>query len=69
MEIPYQKLDPETLRGLIESFVLREGTDYGEQEYSLQDKVEQVHSHLKQGLAAIVFDEETESCSIVAKAG
>nr|BFF12571.1 hypothetical protein GCM10025699_38740 [Microbacterium flavescens] len=39
MIIPWQDLDPETLDNLIESFVLREGTDYGEHERSLADKV------------------------------
>ncbi|MDU3718311.1 MAG: YheU family protein, partial [Klebsiella michiganensis] len=39
MIIPWQDLDPETLDNLIESFVLREGTDYGEHERSLTDKV------------------------------
>lgn len=29
MLIPWQDLSPETLENLIESFVLREGTDYG----------------------------------------
>jgi hypothetical protein len=34
-DYPWQDLDPETLDNLIESFVLREGTDYGEHERSL----------------------------------
>ena len=38
MIIPWQDLAPETLDNLIESFVLREGTDYGEQERSLEQK-------------------------------
>ena len=33
MLIPWQDLSPETLENLIESFVLREGTDYGEHEH------------------------------------
>ena len=35
MLIPWQDLSPETLENLIESFVLREGTDYGEHERTL----------------------------------
>ena len=38
MIIPWQDLAPETLENLIESFVLREGTDYGEQERTLEQK-------------------------------
>ena len=42
MIIPWQTLDPQTLNNLIESFVLREGTDYGVQEKTLADKVNDV---------------------------
>ncbi|SPZ01389.1 Uncharacterised protein family (UPF0270) [Proteus mirabilis] len=39
MIIPWQELSTETLDNLIESFVLREGTDYGMQEKTLEQKV------------------------------
>lgn len=58
-------LAPDTLRAVIESFVLREGTDYGLQETSLDDKVEQVLTQLRRGKARIVFDPATESVTIV----
>ena len=58
-------LAPDTLRAVIESFVLREGTDYGLQETSLDDKVEQVLTQLRRGKAHIVFDPATESVTIV----
>ena len=65
MEIPYHKLDPETLSNLVEEFVSREGTDYGHEEYSLRDKVTQVERQLRNGQAQIVFDPDTQSCHIV----
>ena len=55
MIIPWQDLDPETLDNLIESFVLREGTDYGEHERSLADKVADVKQQLKRGEAVLVW--------------
>ena len=55
MIIPWQDLDPETLDNLIESFVLREGTDYGEYERSLADKVADVKQQLKRGEAVLVW--------------
>lgn len=58
-------LAPDTLRAVIESFVLREGTDYGLQETSLDDKVAQVLAQLRRGHAHIVFDPATESVTIV----
>lgn len=64
MIIPYQQLDPATLERLIESFVLREGTDYGNHEVSLDEKVEQVKLQLKNGTAVIVYSELHESVDI-----
>lgn len=58
-------LAPETLRAVIESFVLREGTDYGRHETALADKVAQVLAQLRRGDAHIVFDPATESVTIV----
>jgi uncharacterized protein YheU (UPF0270 family) len=63
--VPYTDLPDELLHAVIESFVLREGTDYGEREISLQDKVARVVGQLKSGKARIVFDPESESVSIV----
>jgi uncharacterized protein YheU (UPF0270 family) len=58
-------LAPDTLRAVIESFVLREGTDYGEHETSLDTKVEQVLRQLRRGEAHITFDPATESVNVV----
>ena len=63
--VPYTELSPEALRGVIEAFVLREGTEYGERDVSLEDKVSQVTRQLRRGEARIVFDPESESIDIV----
>jgi hypothetical protein len=62
--VPYTELAPDLLHAVVESYVLREGTDYGEKEVSLEDKVSQVIGQLKRGEARILFDPETESVSI-----
>ena len=62
--VPYAELAPDVLHAVVESYVLREGTDYGEREISLEDKVSQVIGQLKCGEARIVFDPETETVSI-----
>ena len=54
MLIPWQDLSPETLENLIESFVLREGTDYGEHERTLEQKVADVKRQLQCGEAVLV---------------
>ncbi len=70
VSIPHGELPAETLYKLIESFVLREGTDYGEREVTLDTKVAQVRRQLDRGDIEIVFDPNTESVNIVvAKTG
>jgi uncharacterized protein YheU (UPF0270 family) len=64
MIIPHRLLSPEALRGVIEAFVTREGTDYGTQEVPLATKVFQVHQQLDAGTAVLVYDEATESCTM-----
>lgn len=65
IEIPYRELSSDALAGVIESFVLREGTDYGAREYSLEEKVAHVVRQLERGEARIMFDPDSESVSIV----
>jgi hypothetical protein len=59
------QLSETALSGLIEEFVTRDGTDYGASEVSLQDKVRQVRQQLVMDEIAIVFDEQTESVSLM----
>lgn len=68
LEIPWRELSASALRGVIEAFVLREGTDYGETHHSLEDKVQQVLRQLERKEARIVFDASTESVDIVVTA-
>lgn len=67
VEVPYRDLSAEALHGLAESFVLREGTDYGEQAYTLTQKVDHVLAQLRKGEAAIVFNAATGGIDIVLK--
>ncbi|ELA9373076.1 YheU family protein [Vibrio parahaemolyticus] len=68
MIIPWQDIAPETLENLIREFVLREGTDYGAVEISLQNKIDQVKMQLEKGEAVIVFSELHETVDIQLKA-
>jgi uncharacterized protein len=65
VEVPHTLLSPDALRGLVESFVLREGTDYGAREFTHEQKVAQVMAQLARGDARIVFDPETESVTLL----
>jgi len=65
MIIPHQSLATDTLQNLIEEFVSREGTDYGDYDLTLQDKVQSVHAKLDSGEIVILFIESTQSVNIV----
>ncbi len=65
IEIPIAELAATTLTSIVESFVLREGTDYGPQSYSLEQKVAHVMAQLRRREAYIVFDPASDSIHIV----
>ena len=67
MIIPFQQLSAAALDGLIEEFITREGTDYGEVECSLDEKVGQIKSQLRSGEVVIVYDSSAQSTSIVSR--
>jgi len=65
VKISYDQLSPEALHGVIEEFVTRDGTDYGEVEVPLKTKISQVLNQLKYRKAVIVFDQDSETCTIL----
>jgi uncharacterized protein YheU (UPF0270 family) len=65
IEVPYLELSSTALRGVIESVILREGTDYGTVELTLEEKVARVMHQLGRREARIMFDPRTESVHIV----
>jgi uncharacterized protein YheU (UPF0270 family) len=65
--IPIADLTQETLLNIIEGFVLREGTEYGESDVSLEDKVQQVLRQLKLGEVLLVYSELHETVNIIPK--
>ena len=65
--VPPEQLSAEALQGVIEEFITREGTDYGEFEFSLADKVEHVRAQLKSAVVQIVFDMRSETCTLMTR--
>jgi uncharacterized protein len=63
-KIPVDRLSPEALQGVIEEFISREGTDYGEVDVSQETKFRQVKYKLENGSAILIFDDETETTNI-----
>ena len=65
VQVPYTELSADLLHAVVESFVLREGTDYGEKELTLEAKVARVIAQLKRGEVKIIFDPESDSVTII----
>ena len=65
IELSPGQLSPEALRGLVEEFVTRDGTDYGAVEQSVEQKIAQVSAQLASGEARLVFDPYTQTTNIV----
>lgn len=64
IQIPWQELSSDALQGLIDAFVLREGTDYGDASPSLASKRLAVQQQLDSGVAVIVYHPDIESVDI-----
>lgn len=67
MIIPYERLSPDTLQGLLEEYATRDGTDYGEVEVALSERVAQAMRQLRSGDIVIVFDALSESVSLLGR--
>ncbi len=65
IEIPVERLTREALLGVVDDFILREGTDYGMADVSLDTKRDQVLAQLTSGHAWIAFDPDRQSCTIL----
>lgn len=66
VEVPVSRLSPQALRGLLEEFVTRDGTDYGERERSLEEKIDGLLSRVQRGEVRILFESESEQWDFVA---
>jgi uncharacterized protein YheU (UPF0270 family) len=67
MIIPYQEIPTEALENLLKDFVTRDGTDYGENEASLESKIAQAKIALENKAVFVTFDDEAEMFNIVGK--
>lgn len=65
MIVPYEMLSEEALDGVMENFILREGTDYGHKDWTMDEKKNLIMKQLKSKRANVVFDSQTETCSII----
>ena len=63
--IPKNRLSQAALQGLVDEYILRDGTDYGSREYSLDEKRLQVLKQIDSGKVQILFDPNSETTTLV----
>ncbi|MCF6265278.1 MAG: YheU family protein [Desulfuromusa sp.] len=65
MEIPYEQINIDTLRRMIQEFVSRDGADWADAGCMLEDKVEQVLQQLRSRKVKVVFDQTSQTANFV----
>ncbi|WNO09917.1 YheU family protein [Teredinibacter sp. KSP-S5-2] len=68
MIIPAERLTEEVIRGIVESYITREGTDYGATELSMEEKVAELLPLVLSGEVLISYDENGQSLTLLTKA-
>jgi uncharacterized protein YheU (UPF0270 family) len=66
--VPLERLQADVLRALLEEYASRDGTDYGERESTLEEKVERIHRQLRAGELQILHDIDSEQWDLVTSA-
>ena len=64
-EIPLERINPETLRKMVEEFVTRDWSELADSEYTMDEKVDQVLQQLHDKRARIVYDGTAESWNVI----
>jgi uncharacterized protein YheU (UPF0270 family) len=65
IRVPPERLQAKTLRALLEEFASRDGTDYGEIEFTLEQKVAQLRSRLEREELQLLYDTAGEHWDLV----
>ncbi len=65
INVPILDISPEALKGLLEEYASRDGTDYGVVEVPIDEKTKVLREQLERGELSILFDEETQVFDIV----
>jgi len=65
VEVPLERLDTDTLQALLAEYASRDGTDYGELETPLEDKISQLKAQLESAQPRILYDADSEQWDIL----
>lgn len=64
-DIPLDRINPETLRKMVEEFVTRDWSELADSGCTMDKKVDQVLQQLHDKRARIVYDSMTESWNVI----
>lgn len=67
MIIPAESLSQDALQNILEEFITREGTDYGVEELSLDEKVARLKPQLESGEVVLIYDEKLQTIHLMDK--
>lgn len=65
VEVPVDRVAPDSLQGLLEEYASRDGTDYGLYETPLGERVAELRRGLSSGELALLFNSSDESWDIL----
>lgn len=65
VEVPPQRLQADILQALLEEYASRDGTDYGERELSLEQKVDSLRAQMQRRELLIVFDVDSDQWDLL----
>jgi uncharacterized protein YheU (UPF0270 family) len=63
--VPLERLQSDVLLRLLEEFTSRDGTDYGEREVSLEQKVASLRTQLQRGDLQVLYDVDSEQWDLL----
>ena len=67
VEVPPKALQADILHALLEEFASRDGTDHGERELTLAQKVGDLEGQLLRGDLLLLYDTESENWDLLPK--
>jgi hypothetical protein len=65
VEVPYERINAETLKKMVQEFVTRDGADWGDAGCTLADKVEEVLQQLKSRKIQVVLDLKSQTANFI----
>ena len=65
LRVPPERLEPDSLQALLEEYASRDGTDYGWQERSLEEKVDSLRRQLAATQLLLLFELGSETWDLV----